>query len=464
MFQTFKNAWKNTELRTKLLYTLLIIVLFRIGASIPVPYVAKDAMEQFQYSTQGSILAYMGSLNDAFGQATLFALSVSPYITSSIVMQLLGVAFPNSIGALGKDEAGKKKLNMWTRIVTVLLAIITAIGYTTILESYGMLVKDVNWFGKLVMVSIYTAGAALVMWLAEKINSNGVGSGISIILFAGIIAGLPSMFANLFYMAFPMGTLDSISWYGCIIAVLMIAVIVATVILSIWITNSERRIKVNYAKRVVGRKMYGGQSNDLPLKLNMAGVMPIIFASSIASIPATIASFFPKAKWLQSVTEIFNYNSLLYILVFLLLIVGFSYFYILISFDPVEVANNIQQQGGSIAGRRPGKPTYKYLKKVLNRVTLIGAFFLGFIACLPMFINMVASFFSYTALQNFAFSGSSLLIIIGVILEIERNLESQIAVRNYSSNRQTRGLLEGGRRSKRTKTTEGSSDDKTSSN
>jgi preprotein translocase subunit SecY len=264
-------------------------------------------------------------------------------------------------------------------------------------------------------------------------------------------------------MVFTEGGFSGFRPLGLLLAILSIAITLAVVVIVVWFTESERRIPVQYAKRQVGRKMYGGQTSHLPLKMNMAGVMPIIFASSIASIPATIASFFPKVKWLQSVTEIFNYNSILYILVFLLLIVGFSYFYILISFDPVEVANNIQQQGGSIAGRRPGKPTYKYLKKVLNRVTLIGAFFLGFIACFPMLINMVASFCNYTALQNFAFSGSSLLIIIGVIQEVERSLESQIAVRNYGSNRQTRGLFEGGRRSKKAKATE-TADDKTSSN
>jgi len=432
MFQSFKNAWKITDLRTKMLFTLLIIVLYRIGANIPVPYVAADAINSFNVATSGSILAYMNVLSgDAFGKATLFALSVSPYITSSIVIQLLGVAFPNSIGAWAKDEQGKKKINALTRLVTVLLAILTGLGYVTILESYGMLISDINWFAKLIMVAIYTAGAALIMWLAEKINEKGIGNGISIILFANIIAGLPNLFSSIYYMVFTNGTFASFDWVGLITAPLTLAIILAIIVLTIWVTNSERRIPIQYAKRVVGRKMYGGQSSNLPLKLNMAGVMPIIFASSIATVPATIASFFPNNKFWQGVTEVMGMDTVLYLIIFLLLIVGFSYFYILISFDPVEVANNIQSQGGAIPGIRSGKPTYQYIKKILNRVTLMGAFFLGFIACFPLLVNMIASLCNYTALSTLAFSGSSLLIIVGVILETERDLGSQVALRNY---------------------------------
>lgn len=433
MFQSFKNAWKITELRTKMLFTLLIIVIYRIGANIPVPYVAQDAINYFNTATSGSILAYMNVLSgDAFGKATLFALSVSPYITSSIVIQLLGVAFPNSIGAWAKDEQGKKKINTLTRIITVALAVITGLGYVTILDSYGMLISDVNWFAKTVMVFIYTAGAALIMWLAEKINDNGIGNGISMILFANIIAGLPNLFSSIYYMVFTNGNLDSFQlWPGLIMAILTVAVILAIVVLTIWVTNSERRIPIQYAKRVVGRKMYGGQSSNLPLKLNMAGVMPIIFASSIATVPATIASFFPNNKFWKGVTEVMGMDTALYLIIFLLLIVGFSYFYIMISFDPVEVANNIQSQGGAIPGIRSGKPTYQYIKKILNRVTLMGAFFLGFIACFPLLVNMIASLCNYTALSTLAFSGSSLLIIVGVILETERDLASQVALRNY---------------------------------
>ena len=380
MFQSFKNAWKITDLRTKMLFTLLVIVLYRIGANIPVPYVAADAINSFNLSTSGSILAYMNVLSgDAFGKATLFALSVSPYITSSIVIQLLGVAFPNSIGAWAKDEQGKKKINALTRIVTVALAILTGFGYVTILEAYGMLISDINWFSKIVMVFIYTAGAALIMWLAEKINDKGIGNGISMILFANIIAGLPTLFSSIYYMVFTNGSFDSFQlWPGLVMAIFTIAIILAIVVLTIWVTNSERRIPIQYAKRVVGRKMYGGQNSNLPLKLNMAGVMPIIFASSIATVPATIASFFPNSKFWKGVTEVMGMDTVLYLIIFLLLIVGFSYFYILISFDPVEVANNIQSQGGAIPGIRSGKPTYQYIKKILNRVTLMGAFFLGF--------------------------------------------------------------------------------------
>ena len=458
MFQTFKNAWKNTELRTKLLFTLLIIVLFRIGASIPVPDVAKDAMEQFQYSTQGSILAYMGSLNDAFGQATLFALSVSPYITSSIVMQLLGVAFPNSIGALGKDEAGKKKLNMWTRIVTVLLAVITAIGYTTILESYGMLVKDVNWFGKLVMVAIYTAGAALVMWLAEKINDHGIGNGISMILFANIIAGATSTLSTLWYTAFPNGKFSSFDWVGLILAICIIAMFIGMILLIAWMSDAERRIPIQYAKRVVGRKMYGGQNTNLPIKVNMSGVMPIIFANSIVSLPATIASFFGGAEngftkfmsnliygtWgfigkieketLRTVVKSlisFNYDGWLYLIILLVLLIAFAFFYVAISFNPVEVANNIKNNGGAIPGIRSGRPTVEYIKKVLNRITLVGALIVAFIACFPLLLNIVGGYFGTSAFMTLAFTGSSIMIVVGVALETVRELEAQMSLRNY---------------------------------
>ncbi len=442
MFQSFKNAWKITDLRTKMLFTLMIIVLYRIGANIPVPYVNSEVVNSWLSASSGSILGYMNILSGgALGQATLFALSVSPYITSSIVIQLLGVAFPNSIGAWSKDEEGKKKINALTRIVTVALAIITAWGYVTILDTNSMLVSGTDWFNKMVMIFIYTAGAALIMWLAEKINEHGIGNGISMILYANIVAGLPSLFISVYGMVFPDGTFGSFqAWPGLVMALITIVVIVAIVILTIWITNSERRIQIQYAKRVVGRKMYGGQSSNLPLKLNMAGVMPIIFASSIATVPATIASFFKGNAFWDGVTEVFGMNTILYIIVFLLLIVGFSYFYIIISFDPVEVANNIQNQGGAIPGIRSGKPTYQFIKKVLNRITLIGAFFLGFIACFPLLVNMIATLCGYQALATLAFSGSSLLIIVGVILETERDLASQVALRNYGSHN-TKGFL-----------------------
>ena len=436
MFKTLKNAFAIPEMRQKMLYTLFIILLYRIGAAIHVPYTDYEAMQSAFTFADGNLFAYLNILSgDAFSKATLFALSISPYITSSIVIQLLTIAIPALERKSKQGEEGQKFLTQLTRIVTVVLGFLTAFGYYMYMKNYGFLTERGNSvFGAFVIILCYAAGASLIMWLAEKINDKGIGNGISMILFANIIAGLPNLFSSVFYMVFPYGTFSSFQWWpGLVMAILTIVVILAIVILTIWVTNSERRIPIQYAKRVVGRKMYGGQNSTLPLKLNMAGVMPIIFASSIATVPATIASFFQGNKFWDGVTEIFGMDTVLYLIVFLLLIVGFSYFYILISFDPVEVANNIQSQGGAIPGIRSGKPTYQYIKKVLNRVTLMGAFFLGFIACFPLLVNMIASLCNYTALSTLAFSGSSLLIIVGVILETERDLGSQVALRNYGS-------------------------------
>ncbi len=429
MFQTLKNAWKVTELKNKILFTLLIVLLYRLGASIPVPYIDSALIESLGQQMSGNILGYMDLMaGGALSQATLFALSVNPYITASIVVQLLTVAIP-ALERLSKEgEEGRKKINAITRYVTVVLALVTSIGYMMLLDS-GMgsgtsyLVSD-HWFTKFVIVASYCAGASLVMWLAEKINDNGIGNGISMILFANILAGAPSLVNGLWTMI----TSDSYPLVvGILLGVLSLAITLAIVVLVVLVTNSERRIMIQYAKRVVGRKMYGGQNSNLPIKINMAGVMPIIFSSSIVSIPATIAAFFPDAKWLKVVTEYFSYDSWIYIVIYLLLIVAFSYFYIMISFNPVEVANNIKNNGGAIPGVRTGRPTVDFITKILNRITLIGAFFLCFIAGFPMIINAV---FGGT-FAGIAFGGSSLLIVVGVALETFRDLEAQITLRNY---------------------------------
>jgi len=499
MFQTLKNAWKTQELRTKLLFTLLIVLLYRLGSSIPVPFVDSAQMagainSSFNYAAQ--FIA-----GDAFSQATLFALSVSPYITASIIMQLLTVAIP-ALERLAKEgEEGKKKINMITRIVTMGLALITAFGYTMMLftknatnlvtaQYNGNVFQKAIWnttgattnsldladifkqkagLQFIVIIACYCAGAALVMWLAEKINEHGIGNGISIILFANIIVRLPNTFIGLYNKISTSITavvdgkergvfalVSSIAW-----ALIVTALLIVLVWLIVWFTDSERRIPVQYAKRVVGRKMYGGQSSNLPLKLNMAGVMPVIFANSIVSIPGTLATIWPNVAWISGLANnYFNYTKPLYVLLSIILLFAFAYFYIMISFNPVEVANNIRNNGGAVPGIRPGRPTSDYIKKILNRITFIGAIFLCIVSEIPKVIVAIFSVFvdinSFTdgfaqgivdfyntgyyyavtgqlthVFLTVAFAGTSVLIVVGVILETVRQLEAQLTMRNY---------------------------------
>ena len=457
MFQTLKNAWKIPELKNKILFTLLIVLLYRIGASIPLPWVSSEIYTAFQSMSAGDMFQYLNLLSgDAFSRATLFALSVSPYITASIVMQLLTIAIP-ALERMAKDgENGKKKITAITRVVTVALALITAYGYTMYLENmfssyitYASQKGAALWFCRITLILCYCAGAALIMWLAEKINEKGIGNGISIILFANIVSRVPTYLtstipniAKACTKAIEQEVVATI--LNVVIYIAVVAVILAAFGFVVWFTGSERRIPITYAKRVVGRKMYGGQSSSLPLKLNMSGVMPIIFANSIVALPATIAAFFTNVKkdsWLyfakdffDQMTDVLSYTSPLYLIIFIALIIAFSYFYIMISFNPVEVANNIRNNGGSVPGIRPGKPTVDYIKKILNRVTLIGGLFLCVISGLPLLITIVVNLFDASAaasLSELAFSGSSLLIVVGVALETVRELEAQITLRNY---------------------------------
>ena len=449
MFQTLKNAWKTQELRTKLLFTLLIVVLYRLGASIPVPFVTSELSDTL---LQSGGIALQLIAGDAFGQATLFALSVSPYITSSIIMQLLTIAIP-ALERWAKDgEEGKKKIGMITRLVTVALALVTAIGYTNLLVANKLVsFGEVNaTFAKIIMIACYCAGAALVMWLAERINEHGIGNGISIILFANIVARFPQTFIGLYNMIKTSNgagqLISSIIW-----AVFIVALLLVIYWLIVWFTDSERRIPVQYAKRVVGRKMYGGQSSNLPLKLNMAGVMPVIFANSIVSIPGTLATIFPKVEWIVALANnYFNYTKPLYVLLSVILLFAFAYFYILISFNPVVVANNFKINGGAVPGIRPGRPTSDYIKKILNRITFIGAVFLCIVSEVPKLLvavfetieeftivsggtNVIVDFYVRGAdtFMTVAFAGTSVLIVVGVILETVRELEAQLTMRNY---------------------------------
>jgi preprotein translocase subunit SecY len=437
VFETIRNAWKVADLKKKLLFTIFIVVLYRLGAAIPIPYVNSTALSTSMLATGGSIFAYLNILTgSAFSQATLFALGINPYITSSIVMQLLCIAIPYLENLSKEGEEGKKKINTITRYVTVGLGLITAIGYYKLLDSYGLLIET-GFFAGLVIVTCYCAGSALVMWLAEKINENGIGNGISMILFANIVSRLPSMAGTLLNYVMGKGTYTKLDgtvanvpvWAGIIITVFAIAIAIAMVGFIVWMTHSERRIPIQYAKRVVGRKMYGGQSSNLPIKVNMTGVMPIIFANSIVTIPSTIAMFVnPKeGSFWAGFFGLFATDSLLYVILTFVLLIAFAYFYISISFNPIEIANNLKANGGSIPGIRPGRPTSDYITKILNRVTFIGALCLSVVAVFPLLVNIISG----NNLQALAFGGSSVIIVVGVVLETIREIEAQMTMRHY---------------------------------
>ena len=436
MFKTLKNAWKIEDIQNKILFTLLIILLYRIGCAIPVPFVDSSKLGNLAGVFSGTILEYLSLMSGgSLSQATLFALSVSPYITSSIVIQLLTVAFPDSLGKLAKEgEEGQKKIKKYTRWVTIGIALITAYGYTTLLASqYNLLNSDYIQWGTmwakdlkgslytLVIIASYVAGACLIMWLAELIDAKGIGNGISMILFFNIVSSLPNYFVSLWSMIVSNPVL------GIILAIVSVVLTLGMVLLIVWVTHSERRIPIQYAKRVVGRKMYGGQGTHLPIKLNMTGVMPVIFASSIVAVPGTIAAFLEKGAVKDFLNNWFGATSWLYVVLYIGLIIAFAYFYVLISFNPLEVANNIKNNGGAVPGIRAGKPTADYITKILNRITLIGAFFLIVVAGLPLILNIVSG----GTFAGIAFAGTSMLIVIGVAIETFRDIEAQITMRNY---------------------------------
>ena len=462
MLQTLKNAWKTKDIRSKIVFTLFILLLYRIGTVIPVPYVEAN---NFASYFQGTILDYMNTLSGgSLGTATLFALGVSPYINASIIIQLLAVVFPNSLGRWAKED--KKKLNMVTRILTVALALVTAIGYYVLLSNGKALTKAATqgenpyfWLYAAVIIVCYCAGASLIMWLAERINEKGIGNGISLILFANIVAGIPSFVIQLVSLVVEaFGYTKTPLLYGfmaLLFALVLLAVMTALIILVIWVTGSERRIPVQYAKRVVGRKMYGGQSSNLPIKLNMTGVMPIIFASSIVSLVPTILALFQitestKGFW-GTVCRLLAPKGVIYPVSLFIFIIGFAYFYTQITFDPIEVANNLKKQGGAIPGIRQGRPTADYISKILTKITFVGALFLSLIAILPVItgshlINHVLEWIlkgsdyaqyydiagSAESLASvFTFGGTTLLIVVGVVLETFRELEAQLTMRNY---------------------------------
>lgn len=433
MFKVLANAWKIDDLRKKILFTLFILILFRLGCAIPVPFLNAEALGDLfaQYNADGNIFGYLNIMaGGALENATLFSLSISPYINASIIMQLLMVAIPALERIMKEDsQRGQKIMNRWTRYLAVIFSILLGFGYFTILlngkDGTGGILQvegKAVWFAGFVIVACFAAGAAIVMWLGEKINEKGIGNGISMILFAGIVSSAPRMFMSAWAY---MQTKDY-SWVSILVIVAVVIVLLAMVGFVVFITNGERRIPVQYAKKVVGRKMYGGQNTHIPLKVNMTGVMPVIFAQSFVMLPTTICSFFPKLQdsWFGKLTAVNGGWG--YALCMFLLIVFFSYFYTIITFSPIEVANNLKKNGGFIMGIRPGRPTSDFITKTLNRITLLGAIFLGIIAALP---SLAAGWFP--ELAGLAIGGTSLLIVVGVALEFVQQLESQMVMRHY---------------------------------
>lgn len=429
MLKTIRNAWSIPDLRKKLLFTLMIIIVFRIGSVIPVPFLDMKALaDAMNGMNEGNtMLAYLNTLSGgAFANATLFAMGVTPYINSSIIMQLLTVAIPPLERMAKEGEAGRRKIGTITRYVTVGLGLIQGFAYWFYLHRSGVTVYTEGfslWFSAIVIILVFTAGTALMMWLGEQINTNGIGNGISILLFAGIVAQLPytlSMLGQFWELAGK----GSTQFY--FLVPLWIVIFVAIVWIITFMQDSERRIPIQYAKRVVGRKMYGGQSSHLPIKVALGGVLPIIFASSILSIPGTI-NLFAKVKdgfW-GAFFNAFDTSGWLYNVLYFILIIMFAYFYTTIQYNPIEMANNLKSNNGTIPGIRPGAPTADYIRNILSRITLIGALFLAVIALVPSIYG------SATGMGRMAIGGTSIIILVGVALETVKQLESQMMMRHY---------------------------------
>ena len=423
MIQTIRKAWGIPELRKKIVFTLLILLIFRVGNAIPTPYINTELLGAYIDSTGGSLLSLYNVMSGgAFAQATVFALGVQPYINSSIIIQLLTIAIP-ALERLAREggEAGKKKIASITRYATVAIALLQAFGYYMICKNYGILEQSGIWPALVIIVTL-VAGSSFVMWLGEQVNEFGIGNGISMILFAGILARIPTAFTTGRYFVAQKGSI------GYLWLALVLLGILAMIVLIVHVNGAERRIPVQYAKRQVGRKMYGGQASTLPMKVNMSGVLPIIFAQTIASLPATIWAFvgIPEEGTVgRSIYNAIDTKSVLYLIVYFLMIIGFSYFYATIQFNPVEISNNLKRNGGFIPGFRPGKPTSDFIAKVLNKVTLFGAIYLGIVAICPLIAGKLLGN------SGLAIGGTSVIIVVGVALETVRALESQMMMRQY---------------------------------
>ena len=443
MIQTVRKAWGIPELRKKIVFTILILLIFRIGNAITVPYINTAALKA-QLDAMGS--TYFGLLNTmsggAFAMATVFALSIQPYINSSIIIQLLTIAIP-ALERLAREggEEGKKKIQSITRYTTVGIAILQAVGYYMMMKRYSLLAVGAEGFWPaLVIIVSLIAGSSFVMWMGEQVNEFGVGNGISIILFAGIIARIPSAIGNMIsgvqvWSAINSGAITAedaaavgyVSFAPWAIALLIVGIL-ALIVFIVFIHDAERRIPVQYAKRQVGRKMYGGQSSNLPMKVNMSGVLPIIFAQSIATLPITIWSFIgvpAEGTVSRSIYNAIDAQSLIYMVVYFLMIIGFSFFYSSIQFNPVEIANNLKKNGGFIPGFRPGKPTVDFIKKVLGKITMFGSIYLGIVAICPLIIGKIIGN------SSIAIGGTSVIIVVGVAIETVKALENQMLMRQY---------------------------------
>ena len=449
MIETIRNAWKIPELKKKLMFTIFALLIFRLGSAIPVPYINTEGLGSFLQGQSGTILGLMNAMSgSAFSMATVFALSIQPYINSSIIIQLLTVAIP-ALERLQKEggEEGRKKIASITRYTTVGIALLQGYGYYSLIRYYGLIdagsISGI-WVGIVIVLS-FTAGSAFLMWLGEQITEFGVGNGISIILFAGIVSRVPGMISDMYLgVSRWMNPLseealaalseterkayESSVLHPAAIPVILIGML-ALVVFIVFINNAERRLPVQYAKRVVGRKMYGGQSTHIPMKVSMAGVMPIIFAQSIASLPATIGAF---AHWTVEsegfgggLMRLFDTSRPFYSILYFLLIVGFSYFYSTMAFNPIEVANNLKKNGGFIPGFRPGKPTADFIVKVLNKITMFGALYLAVVALAPIITG------NLIGISSLAIGGTSVIIVVGVALETVKQLEAQMLMRHY---------------------------------
>ena len=449
MIETIRNAWKIPELKKKLMFTIFALLIFRLGSAIPVPYINTDGLGSFLQGQSGTILGLMNAMSgSAFSMATVFALSIQPYINSSIIIQLLTVAIP-ALERLQKEggEEGRKKIASITRYTTVAIALLQGYGYYSLIRYYGLIdagsISGI-WVGIVIVLS-FTAGSAFLMWLGEQITEFGVGNGISIILFAGIVSRVPGMISDMYVgvsrWMYPISeealaalseterkAYESSVLHPAAIPVILIGML-ALVVFIVFINNAERRLPVQYAKRVVGRKMYGGQSTHIPMKVSMSGVMPIIFAQSIASLPATIGAF---AHWTVEsegfgggLMRLFDTSRPFYSILYFLLIVGFSYFYSTMAFNPIEVANNLKKNGGFIPGFRPGKPTADFIVKVLNKITMFGALYLAVVALAPIITG------NLIGISSLAIGGTSVIIVVGVALETVKQMEAQMLMRHY---------------------------------
>ena len=439
MLKTMLNAWKNLELRKKMLFTLFVVIIFRIGSVIPVPFMNIGALQSLMGNLEdGSLFTYFNTISgDAFSRATMFAMSITPYINSSIIMQLMTVVIPALERLTKEGEEGRKKMSAITRYLTVILGLLQGTMFyfwlrnNTAPSGAKIIMYDEGWegiFAAVVIVMTFTAGTALIMWLGEQINQKGVGNGISILLFAGIVSRMPALVATLWQYIEMAIKMPEYAWKYYIYVPLFVIVFLLVMWFIVFMNDAERRIPVQYAKRVVGRKMYGGQSTHIPVKVSGSGVMPIIFASSILSLPSTIKVIMGShsPSWLNSVNTALSPAGWLYPTIYFLLIIAFAYFYLTIQYNPVEMANNLRQSNGTIPGLRPGKPTAEFVQKVLSKITLLGALFLGLISIIPFIFS------DLTGMHNTTFlGGTSIIILVGVALETVKQMESQMMMRHY---------------------------------